>query len=457
MDITLSQAIHFLDEEKDKFIDDLKLLGAIPSISTDSNSRESMFSAAAWLSDHLTKIGLHNSQIMPTNGYPVVYAEYLEAGPSKPTLLIYGHYDVQPADPLNLWESDAFNPQIRGDYIYGRGVSDMKGQVLATVNAVEACLVSGCLPINIKFLLEGEEEIGSPSLREFLHAKKDCFSCDLALNPDTGMLGPDDPTITFTLRGMAGFEITVQGPSHDLHSGTFGGVVHNPAQALSELIASMHDSNGSITLPGFYDPVRPLSPDEVQELNDLKRDETFFRTQTGAPALWGEPEYSPYERTCSRPTLEVNGLYSGYAGEGSKTVIPATATAKLSMRLVPDQDPVEVHQQLLAHLEKHAPKTIKYEVKYLKGNRAAISARDSDGVKAMSKALETVWGRKPSFKREGGSVPVVTLFQDILGIESVNSGFSLPGDNMHSPNERLHLPSWHKGMKAFVHFFNSLG
>jgi len=327
---------------------------------------------------------------------------------------------------------------------------------LAATKAVESILHASRFPISIKFLIEGEEEIGSPNLGRFISENQELLSCDFALNPDTGMIAPDLPTITYALRGLAYFEIRIDGPDHDLHSGIYGGVVHNPAQALCELIAGMHDENGKVTLPGFYDKVRTIDEEERADLARLPMGEEFYLQRTGAPALWGEKQFSPVERVGARPTLEVNGIYSGFTGEGSKTVLPAWAMAKISTRLVPDQDPEEVHQQLLKYLETNAPDSISYRVKNLVGSPASISDQNSAGVKAMQIAMEQVWGKKPLFRREGGSVPVVVLFMDLLKVESVNCGFSLPDDNAHSPNEKLHLPTWNKGIETIINFVYNL-
>lgn len=332
----------------------------------------------------------------------------------------------------------------------------MKGQVVAALKAIESAVRTGGLPVNVKLLIEGEEEIGSPNLGNFITSHRELLASNLALNPDTGMIAPDLPTITYALRGLAYFELRVYGPDHDLHSGLYGGIVHNPAQALCELIAGMHDEQGRVTLPGFYDRVRPLDKSERAELARLPMDEAFYLKNTGAPALWGEAGYSPVERVGARPTLEVNGILSGFTGEGAKTVLPAWAMAKISTRLVPDQDPDEVHQQLLAYLAQKAPPTVRWEVTKMVSGPAAISDRGSPGVAAMQKALKNVWGKDPLFRREGGSVPVVTLFKELLGIESVNGGFALQDDNAHSPNEKLHLPTWKRGIEALVHFLFNL-
>ncbi|MGB7116503.1 MAG: M20/M25/M40 family metallo-hydrolase, partial [Anaerolineales bacterium] len=322
--------------------------------------------------------------------------------------------------------------------------------------AVEAYAHTGDLPINVKFIIEGEEEIGSPSLEKFLTENKDLLSSDFAINPDTGMIGADTPTITYGLRGLAYFELRVTGPEHDLHSGIFGGAVHNPAQVLCELIAGMHDENGRVTLPGYYDPVRSLKDEERAELARLPLDEAFYLEQTGAPELFGETGYTAYERVGARPTLEVNGLLSGFTGEGSKTVLPAKAMAKISMRLVPDQNPDEVYEQFKRYLEENAPPTIRWELEDLNQGDAAITDCNMPGVVALSQAMEATWGKKPVYKREGGSVPVVAQMQKILGIESVLTGFGLPDDNLHAPNEKIHLPTFFNGIDTFIRYLDIL-
>jgi len=449
-------AIQFAHENRQRFLNELQEILTIPSVSTDPERKADMLRAAEWVAGKMRNLGIENVQVMPTPGHPVVYGEHLRAGSKAKTMLVYGHYDVQPAEPLDLWESGAFDPTVRGDNLYARGATDMKGQVMAALKAIEAVMSAGPLPINVKFLIEGEEEIGSPSLGAFIAGHKDLLACDFALNPDSGILDPELPTITYALRGLAYFEIRLYGPSQDLHSGVFGGVVHNPAQVLCELIAGMHDDQGHVTLPGFYDSVHPMSAEERAELARLPVNEASYLAQTGAKALWGETGYTPVERTGGRPTLEVNGLLSGFTGEGSKTVLPARAMAKVSCRLVPDQDPEVVYQQLLRYLEAKAPKTVRYEVIKHAGSPASISDRHSPAIQAIQKAMEAVWGIPPVFRREGGSVPVVVQFQTHLGVESVNVGFALPGDNMHAPNEKIHLPTWARGIDTLVHFIYNL-
>jgi acetylornithine deacetylase/succinyl-diaminopimelate desuccinylase-like protein len=451
------QALDYAQQNRERFLEDLIELVAIPSVSMQVEHTDDIVRAAEWLVAHLTKIGMENVQMLPTNKHPVVFGEWMKAGEGAPTVLVYGHYDVQPVDPLELWKTQPYEAARQGDLLVGRGTSDMKGQAIATLAAVESIVRTSGLPVNVKWLFEGEEEMGSVSMEAFLPRHKDLFAADFCLNPDAGMIAADKPTITYGLRGLAYFEIHVSGPDHDLHSGLYGGTVHNPAQALIELIAGMHDEDGSITLPGFYDPVRPISAEEHADMARLPQNVAFYLEQTGVPQLWGEPNYLPVERVGARPTLEVNGFLSGYTGEGSKTVLPAKAMAKISCRLVPDQTPQEVHQQLLAYMEARAPKTIKWEVKLLNAAPTAITDRDLPAVQSMAQAMETVWGARPLFKREGGSIPVVALLQNTVGAESVLFGASLPEDNVHAPNERLHLPTWFKMIDAVIHFFYNLG
>ncbi|MBK9601075.1 MAG: dipeptidase [Anaerolineales bacterium] len=446
------KAIEYAHQNRERFSRELTEFIRIESISTDDEYKPQVLKAAEWAADHLRKIGIENVALMPTGGHPVVYGDWLKR-PGAPTVLIYGHYDVQPVDPIELWETSPFEATVKGDYLFGRGTSDMKGQVMATLNAVESIMKTGDFPVNLKFMLEGEEEIGSMNMGNFLPKHKDLFKADFCLNPDAGAISADEPTITFGLRGLAYFEVHVYGPTRDLHSGLFGGTVHNPAQALAELIAGMHDSNGTITLPGFYDSVRPVTDQEREATAKLPTTPESYLKQTEVPALWGEKEYTPALRTGARPTLEVNGLLSGWTGPGSKTVLPAKAMAKISCRLVPDQDPIEVHKQLVRYMEEHAPKTVTWEVKNLHDSPWAITDVNTNGVRAMAAAMETIWGKPPLYRREGGSIGVVAMLQNICGVESGLVGGGLPDDNVHSPNERMHLPTWHKNMDAFIHFF----
>ncbi len=446
-------AIEYAAAQRDVFFDTLKEFIAIPSVSTDPNHKNDIDRAAKWAAEQLSAIGMQKVEIFPTPGHPVVFAECICQKREAPTVLIYGHYDVQPPDPLDKWLSPPFEPTQRGENLFARGASDMKGQILASFNAVEAVLKAGDPPVNIKFILEGEEEIGSPNLPSFLAAHADMLSCDIALNPDSGMIKVDFPTITYALRGLSYFEIRVFGPKQDLHSGLFGGVVHNPAQVLCELIAGMHDKDGRVTLPGFYDKVRPLSDEERAALARLPLDEQFYLDQTGVPALNGEQTFTPVERVGARPTLDVNGFYSGFIGEGQKTIIPSWAMAKVSTRLVPDQDPNEILGQLTAYLEQHAPKTVTWKVIPMASSPASISDIHHPATQALAAALEQVWNTQPAFKRDGGSIPIVAYMQRYLHSDSVLTGFGLADDNIHSPNEKLHLPTWYKGIDALIHFF----
>lgn len=450
-------ALDYAHQNSEPFLKFLQDLVKIPSVSTSADHVKDIKATAEFLADRLRKLGFTNVELFPTAGHPVVFGEYLVKHPGRKTVLIYGHYDVQPAEPLDLWKTPPFEPTVVGENLFGRGASDMKGQVMASLNAVESVLKAGEPPVNLKFMIEGEEEIGSPNLTPFLKEQATLLAADVVLNPDSGILAADFPTLTYALRGLAYFELRVYGPAHDLHSGLFGGVVHNPAQALIELIAGMHDSEGRVTLPGYYDSVQEMSADERADIARLPLDDGFYLTQTGVSQLWGENGYTPAERIGGRPTLEVNGILSGFIGQGSKTVIPAWAMAKISMRLVPDQSPDVVHRQLVKYLEQNTPPTIRWELIRMAGGPASFTDPNHPAAQAMSKALETVWGKRPVFKREGGSIPIVADMQEILGIESVLTGFGLPEDNVHAPNERLNLPTWYRGIDALIHFFYNYG
>lgn len=453
-----STALKYAKENRNHSLNELKQLVAIPSISADSAFKADIQKAADWLVTKLKSLGFDNVKTLDTGGHPMVYGDLLKAGPKAPTMLIYGHYDVQPPDPLELWESSPFEAVTKGEYLIGRGTSDMKGQVVASIAAIEAALRAGSLPVNVKWMIEGEEEIGSSSMADFIRANAKLFACDFALNTDAGMLAIGQPTLTYGLRGLAYFEIYLTGPSMDLHSGYFGGAVRNPANELARLISGMHDDKNRVTLPGFYDSVRDLDADERAEFKRIPHtsDDDYVR-EAGVPGLWGEEGYTAFERATSRPTLEVNGMLSGYTGEGPKTVLPAKAMAKISTRLVADQKPKDVEKQLNAYMKEHTHPAVKWEVKMISDADASISTRDSSEMRAMSKAMETVWGSKPIFRREGGSIPVVAYLQDVLGAECVNTGFGLPDDRIHSPNERMHLPTWELGIDSLVHFIYNLG
>ncbi len=448
-----TKALDYLHEHQQEYLAQLIEFIKIPSISTLPENTQDINHAADFLAVKLKSLGIEHVEVFPTARHPIVYGDYMHAGDNQPTVLIYGHYDVQPVDPLDLWHHEPFQPVREGDNLYGRGASDMKGQVWAIVSAIESIMHTDKFPLNLKFIIEGEEEIGSLHFEDFLKAHKDLLSASFALNADTGMIAPDMPTIVYGLRGMAYFELKVFGPSHDLHSGVYGGVVQNPAQVLADLISGMRDGDGVVQLPGFYDKVVPLTEQERTELARLHMDDAYYQEQTGAPVAWGEKGYTPVERVGGRPTLDICGLLSGFTGAGAKTVIPAWAMAKISTRLVPDQSPDDVHKQLIEYLQKHAPNTVTWTLEKLSGGSPSISDINTPETKALVAALEAVWGTKPTYKREGGSVPVVSSMQRILGIDSVLTGFGLPDDNIHSPNEKLNLPTWFKGVEALVHFF----
>ncbi|MCC7163801.1 MAG: dipeptidase [Anaerolineae bacterium] len=450
--MTAINPLAYASQQLDSFVAACVEFVDIPSISTLSEYRPAMREAAEWLYEYLDRAGLQNVQILPTGGQPIVFGERLDA-PGAPTILVYGHYDVQPIDPLDEWLSPPFNAQVRGDYLYGRGVSDMKGQCLAVIEAIRAWLQTDGLPVNVKVLIEGEEEIESPNLAPFLEQHRDKLGCDLVLNCDSGILRSDLPSLVYGLRGMTYYELWVYGPKHDLHSGMFGGSIDNPAHVLCEWIAGMHDQDGRVTLAGFYDGVRVLSDAERRALSRLPTTDAEWLKITGSPRLFGEKGFTTVERIGARPTLEVDGIVSGFIGEGAKTVLPAKAMAKISMRLVPDQDDVRMEQLLRAYLKERAQDTIRWELVSLANSPAVLLNRDAPGMAAARSALQETFGVEPVFTLMGGSVPVVGMLKDLLGVDSVLMGFGLPDDNVHAPNERLHLPTIQRGIQAFIRFF----
>jgi acetylornithine deacetylase/succinyl-diaminopimelate desuccinylase-like protein len=440
----------------EEYLAQLKGLLAIPSVSTLPEHRPDMRRAANWLADHLRAIGLTHAEVLPTGGHPLVYAEWL-GSPEAATVLIYGHYDVQPPDPLDEWTSPPFEPTVRDGKLYARGATDDKGQLFAQVKAVDALLsAEGALPVNVKFLLEGEEEIGSPNLEAFIKRKADMLAADVVLISDSHILAPDQPSIVYGLRGLTYMEIEVRGPRSDLHSGGYGGTVHNPAQALCEIIAALHRPDGAVAVPGFYDRVRPFTEEERAELARLPYSEEKWKSLTGAPKPWGEANYTLIERIGARPTLEVNGLVSGFTGEGSKTIIPARALAKVSCRLVPDQDPDEIYHLVRDHVLALAPETVAVEVRLLTGGRPALIKRDVPAMTAAAAAYKAGFGAEPVFARAGGSIPVVAVFQQVLGTPVILMGFGLPDDGVHAPNEKFTLENLRKGIQTAIHFHKEL-
>ncbi|MCX7937540.1 MAG: dipeptidase [Chlorobi bacterium] len=446
----------FARAHNERFITELEQFLRIPSISTLSEYAEDVSRAAKWLENHLQAIGLQNVAVYSTDGHPIVYGEWCGV-PEAPTLLFYGHYDVQPVDPLDQWHSPPFEPVVQEGKIFARGATDDKGQVFLVLKAIEAWLATkGALPCNVKLLLEGEEEIGSPNLPDFLRANTERLSCDAVLICDTAMAAEDVPSLVYGLRGLAYLELSVYGPRRDLHSGSYGGAVVNPANALAGIIAALHDEQGRVAVPGFYDDVVPLSEEERALLRMLPFDEEAFRTELGVDALGGEKGYTVVERIGARPTLDVNGMWSGFIGEGAKTVLPAVAHAKISMRLVPNQRADHIAHLVAQRIEQLAPTGVRVQVRLLHGADPVIIDRRSFAMEAAAQALEATFGRPAVWQREGGSIPVVTEFQRIFGVPVVLMGFGLHTDGAHSPNEHFHLKNFSRGIEAVVRFFAEL-
>jgi len=443
-----TQVVDFIHTHRDRYVDELKTWLAIPSISALPEHAGDVRRAAEWAADEMRRVGLQSVRLIDTPGNPVAYGEWLGA-PGAPTILYYGHYDVQPVDPLDLWQSPPFEATVRDGDIYARGASDDKGQVFMHFKAIEAHVKrSGRLPVNFKMILEGEEEVGSVNLDPFIRANKDLLAADVVVISDTGMFERGVPSLCYGLRGLSYFQIDLRGTSTDLHSGTYGGAVANPAFVLAQMLAQMKDRSGRIRIPGFYDDVRPLSDAERAEFKRLPFNEKQYRKSIGAPKLFGETGFSTLERASARPTFEVNGLLSGFTGVGAKTVLPAVAMAKVSMRLVPDQDPDRVGDLFEAYVKKIAPKTVEARVTRMHGGKPWMASLDSPYVQAAGRAIEQGFGQKPVLMREGGSIPVVATFQEVLGLPSVLFGVGLPDDRIHAPNEKLDLANFHNGIIA---------
>lgn len=442
---------------RDAFLDDLFDLLRIPSISTLSEHTADVRRAAEWVRDHLLAIGMTQAEIIETAQHPLVVAEWLGAGPDAPTVLIYGHYDVQPADdPDNLWRTKPFEPVIQDGKLYARGATDDKGQTFAQMKAIQALLATGDPPVNVKFIIEGEEEAGSDSIHDYVRANAERLAADVVIVSDTHVLALDRPSIVVGLRGMTYFEIEVRGPKGDLHSGAYGGIVHNPAQALAEIVAQLHDADGRVTVPGFYDDVRPLSDAERAAIAEVPFTPDRFAAETGAPQPWGEPGFSMQERLGARPTLEINGLVSGWTGEGAKTVLPARALAKVSCRLVADQDPTDIFERVRDYVASITPPTVTSEVRELHNGMWALVESDSPMMQAAVRAYEFGFGKAPVFMREGGSIPVVGTFQQALNTPVILMGFGLPDDNLHAPNEKFTLECFDRGMQTAIKFYEEL-
>jgi acetylornithine deacetylase/succinyl-diaminopimelate desuccinylase-like protein len=451
------EAITYAQAHRERFLEELKDFVRIPSVGTQAKHDKDVEEAAGWLRDRLSEAGFPKAEVMPTEGHPIVFAEWSEAGGNKPTVLIYGHYDVQPPDPLDLWKTPPFEPTVKGNDLFARGASDDKGQLYAHVKAVEAWKETrGAPPINVKCIFEGEEESGSPSLEPFIREHQDLLSADVSLISDTGFIGKDVPSIVYGLRGLAYLEIEVTGPDHDLHSGTYGGAVLNPINALCRLVAQLQSEDGRIRIPGFYDHVIELPDEERAELGEVPFDREAWLEETGVPTDWGEAEYSILERVSARPTLDLNGIWGGYTEPGAKTVLPSKAFAKLSMRLVPDQDPDRIAELAAEHIRSLAPPAVHVDVSALHGGEPALVDRESPMMEAASRAYEEGFGLKPVLVRRGGSIPVVAKMQSILGIETILMGFGLPDDRLHSPNEKFHIPNYYQGIETSIHFMDLL-
>jgi acetylornithine deacetylase/succinyl-diaminopimelate desuccinylase-like protein len=441
---------------RSRFLKELKEFIGMPSVSAQPQHAGEVKNCAIWLVEQLHKIGLSRALIFPTDRHPIVYGEW-KGAPGSPTVLIYGHYDVQPVDPIKLWRTPPFEPTVLDGNLHGRGASDDKGQMFTHLKAIESCLCSSSrLSVNLKCLFEGEEEIGSPDLAGFIERNRRALAADVALISDTSMLGLNRPALSYSLRGQLAAEIEVTGPSHDLHSGNCGGAVHNPLQALCEIIARLHDRGGRVAIPGFYDRVRLPTG---RERDFLRRtgpaNERILRT-AAVKSGWGDNAYTLYERVAVRPSLTINGISGGYAGPGGKGVIPSRALAKLSFRLVAGQDPREMEDLFRAHIARITPATVKSVVHFQGSSWPAVIDRRHPALRAASRAYQKAFGRRPMLLRSGGSIPAVSIFQRALGIPTVLMGFGLPGDRIHAPNERFHLSNFYRGIEASIWFLNEV-
>jgi acetylornithine deacetylase/succinyl-diaminopimelate desuccinylase-like protein len=448
--------VDFIDSHRDQNLAELCEFLRIPSVSTKSEHKPDIERGARWVADHLRTAGLKTVEIIPTNFHPLVYAEWLEA-PGKPTVLFYGHYDVQPAEPLELWTSPAFEPAVRDGKLYGRGTADDKGQVHIHLKALESLQkVDGRFPINIKILIEGEEEVGSVSLWDFVQKNKEKLNADALVVSDTSMLAKGAPSITYGLRGLNYYQLELTGPERDLHSGVYGGAVPNPLTILTELFAKLHDKNFRVTVPGFYDSVPKLPPAERKALNSLPWNKKDFQKAVGAPAYAGEKGFSIVEQLWTRPTLELNGIWGGYTGEGAKTVIPSKTHAKFSTRLVPNQDPQKIAKAVEKYVRKLLPKTVTCKFEVLSMGKPWVAPFHAPIFKKAQAALEKGFGKKAVFIREGGSIPFVTQMHDTFKVPCVLIGFGLPDENAHAPDEHILLENYFNGIKAIAHFYRDL-
>ncbi len=444
--------MNYIQENKDRFLEELFEVIRIPSISSIEEHKPDMIRTAEALKAKLIEAGVDKAEVIPSEGNPVVYAEKI-IDANAPTVLVYGHYDVMPVDPLDLWKSPPFEPEIRDEKIYARGADDDKGQAFMHIKAFESMVATNSLTCNVKFMIEGEEEIGSPSLGKWCEQHKDMLTADTILVSDTGMIAQDIPSITTGLRGLSYIEVKVTGPNKDLHSGIFGGAVANPANVLAKMIASLMDEDNHITIPGFYDDVIEVSDEERAEMAKAPFDLEEYKKALDLNEVQGEKGYSTNERTGIRPSMDVNGIWSGYIGEGAKTVLPSVAHAKISFRLVPGQDNVKISELAKKHIESIAPASVKVEVTPLHGGQGYVSPITMPAYKAAEKAYTETFGKKPIPTRSGGSIPIISTFEDVLGIKSILMGFGLESDAIHSPNENYPLFNFYKGIETIVAFY----
>jgi acetylornithine deacetylase/succinyl-diaminopimelate desuccinylase-like protein len=451
------QLAQYIDSKRDEHLNELFEFLRIPSVSTMSEHKPDIQRAAEWVADRLGNAGLQKVELMPTGGHPVVYGEWLGA-PGKPTVLLYGHYDVQPPEPLEKWTSPAFEPTVRNGNLYGRGTADDKGQIHIHFKAIESLMQAhGRLPVNIKVMIEGEEEVGSKNLWNFVQRYKDRLRADALIVSDTSMLAPGVPSVTYGLRGLNYYQIEISGPAQDLHSGVFGGPAPNPLRILCDLFSKLHDKHGRVAVPGFYKDFKPLTAKERRALKKLPWSEKQFRKTVGAPALVREKGYSIVEQLWCRPTLELNGVWGGYIGEGAKTVIPSKAWAKFSTRLVPDQNPERIARVVEKHIRKLLPKTVTMKFEVLSSGKAWLAPFDHPYFQAAQRALERGFGKKAVFIREGGSIPFVTQMRDTFQVPCILIGFGLPDENAHAPDEHLRLENYFGGIKSIALFYEELG
>jgi acetylornithine deacetylase/succinyl-diaminopimelate desuccinylase-like protein len=447
----MQQWKQYQEQHQERFLNELVDLLKIPSVSARSEHKQDMVNCAEAVRASLEKAGATTTTIYQTQGHPIVYAEKI-IDPAKPTVLVYGHYDVQPPDPLELWHSGPFEPVIKDGKVYARGACDDKGQFYMHIKALEIMNATNSLTTNIKFLIEGEEEVGSPNLGTFIKANKELLKADVILISDTAMLSLDTPSMDIGVRGLSYIEVEVTGPNRDLHSGVYGGAVANPCTILAKLIASLHDENNHISIPGFYDDVVEATPEERALMAKAPFSQTEFNTDLGVQQEWGESGYTTNERTGIRPTLEVNGIWGGYTGEGAKTVLPSKAYAKISCRLVPNQDSHKITDLLINHLKKIAPPYIQLKAELHHGGEPYMTPIDSKGYQAAAKAIEATFGKQPIPVRGGGSIPICALFEKELGVKIVFMGFGLDSDNLHSPNEKYDIANYYKGIETIPYF-----